>query len=138
MGLIINLTMRLKTSRYFERGKDMEIKIIDEVGENCITPDDGALIYGKIHPVLKNEGEVTLDFSGVEVFASPFFNAAIGHLLKDIDVEALRKHLNVIGLASAGREVWDRVIENSKQYFSADEQTRKAMDDIIRGHSEGD
>ncbi|MBW2149994.1 MAG: hypothetical protein JRI22_23670, partial [Deltaproteobacteria bacterium] len=58
--------------------------------------------------------------------------------LKDIDVEALRRHLNVTGLASAGREVWDRVIENSKQYFSADEQTRKAMDDIIRGQSEGD
>jgi len=32
--------------------KDMEIKIIDEVGENCITPDDGALIYGKIYPAI--------------------------------------------------------------------------------------
>lgn len=53
------------------------------IGANCITLDDGQQVYNAIHPELTAGHPVELDFDRVEIFASPFFNAAIGQLLKD-------------------------------------------------------
>ncbi|WP_292870942.1 STAS-like domain-containing protein [Nostoc sp. LPT] len=38
-------------------------------------------MYALVYPELLAEHQVELDFAGVEIFASPFFNFAIGQLL---------------------------------------------------------
>ena len=90
----------------------MKINIKAEIGENCITVEDGKKVFGLIHSELLESRPVELDFKGVEVFASPFLNAAIGHLLKDISPDALNHLLKVSSISSSGREVLKRVIEN--------------------------
>jgi hypothetical protein len=56
--------------------------IVKEVigGECCITIDDGEKIYDLIYDALSNKQSVTLDFTNIEIYAAPFFNAAIGRL----------------------------------------------------------
>ena len=102
----------------------MNIIIRDMIGENCITIDDGQQVYDAIYPKLIAGILVEVDFEEVKIFASPFFNSAIGRLLKDIEPEALNRLLVITGLHSDGMNVLKRVIENSKQYYS-DETTRK-------------
>jgi hypothetical protein len=46
----------------------------ETVGVDAITLDDGQSIYERIKPELAAGHEVALDFDGVSVFASPFFN----------------------------------------------------------------
>ena len=65
------------------------------IGEDAITLDDGQSIYQQIKPELLAGHEVELDFDGVSVFAAPFFNAAIGQLLKDLRPEDLNRSLRV-------------------------------------------
>jgi len=113
----------------------MKCEIKSLVGENCITLEDGQKVYDQIYPELKAGRPVEIDFAGTEVFASPFFNAAIGRLLKDIEADDLNKLLKVSHLTSAGMEVLKRVIENSKEYYS-DAETRKALDDILSEQAE--
>jgi len=113
----------------------MKYNIHKTICENCITLEDGRKVYDKIHPELVSEHMVELDFSGVTVFASPFFNAAIGLLLKDIKPEDLNRLLKVSNLTPVGMDVLKRVIENSKQYYS-DDKTRKALDDILSEKAE--
>ncbi len=108
----------------------MKLNMRELLGENCITLGDGQKVYEQIHPKLKAGQPVELDFSGVSVFASPFFNAAIGQLLKDIKPEELNRLLKVSNATSVGINVLKRVIENSKAYYS-DEDLRKALDDIL-------
>jgi hypothetical protein len=108
----------------------MKLNTYELIGENCITLEDGQKIYELIHPELSAGHLVELDFAGVGVFASPFFNAAIGRLLKDIKSEDLNRLLSVINLVPAGMSVLKRVIENSKQYYS-DENIRKALDEVL-------
>jgi hypothetical protein len=69
------------------------------------------------------------------VYASPFFNAAIGQLLKDIKSEDLNRLLKICNLVPAGLAVLKRVIENSKQYYS-DENFRKAQDEVLLEQAE--
>lgn len=113
----------------------MKLDIYDLIGENCITLEDGQKIYDLIHPELLAGHPVEIDFAKVGVYASPFFNAAIGQLLKDIKAEDLNRLLKICNLVPAGLAVLKRVIENSKQYYS-DENFRKAQDEVLLEQAE--
>lgn len=103
------------------------------VGEDAITLDDGQSVHDRIKPELLAGHEVELDFEGVSVFASPFFNAAIGQLLKDLQPDDLNRLLQVQNLNSTGRDVLRRVIENAKRYYASpdyQEAQAKALREI--------
>ncbi|MCU0542141.1 MAG: STAS-like domain-containing protein [Oscillatoriaceae cyanobacterium Prado104] len=108
----------------------MRQNIHDLIGKACMTPDEGQKVYELIYPELIANRPVELDFSRVEIFASPFFNFAIGQLLRDIPSDTLNRMLKFSNLNSVGRQVLKRVIENSKQYYS-NENTRKAVDEVV-------
>jgi hypothetical protein len=103
--------------------------------ENCITLEDGQKVFDLIHPDLLAGHIVELDFTNVTVFASPFFNSAIGRLLKDIKPDNLNRLLKITNLVPAGLTVLKRVIENSKEYYS-NEGARKARDEVLLEQAE--
>ena len=109
----------------------MYIKVKSLVGENAMTLDDGAAIYNQIHDPLMQGETVALDFEGVEVFASPFFNAGIGHLLADLQPETLNERLKFDHLSDFGNRVLRRVIENAKEYYESDTTQRNKIDRIV-------
>jgi hypothetical protein len=108
----------------------MNISIKDKIGPRCIIKEDGQRVYDAIHDVLQNGETVTLDFKDVTQFASPFFNFAIGQLLKDIKESDLRRLLHIESLNETGRLVVERVIENAAKYHG-DKDYRKIVDDIL-------
>lgn len=112
----------------------MKIQIFDLVGSRCIIKEDGQRIYDIIHPALLKRETVILDFDGVTQFASPFFNFAIGQLLKDMTIEDLRKLLQIKNLGSDGLLVIDRVIENASRYHN-NVDYRKIVDAILEQQS---
>mgnify|MGYP006351889375 CR=1 FL=1 len=98
----------------------MHIKVKELVGENAMTLDDGEAIYSRIHAPLTLGETVELDFDGVQVFASPFFNAGIGRLLGgDLTTEMLNSRLKFDHLSVFGARVLRRVIEDAKDYCAA-------------------
>lgn len=108
----------------------MTYKIYDIVGEYAITADGGQKVYDRIHPRLLAGNPVELDFTGVKVFASPFFNFAIGQLLRDIAADDLNHLLNFTALNDNGQNVLERVIANAKDYYS-NPQHRVAVDTVL-------
>lgn len=112
----------------------MKLLIKDRIGPRCIVKEDGQAIFNEIHDPLKNHEIVTLDFSEVTQFASPFFNYAIGQLLKDIDEEELRRFLQIKNLNETGKLVVERVIENAAQYHG-NKDFRSIVDDILEQKS---
>ena len=108
----------------------MKIEIKEDIGARCIITEDGQKIYDKIHDPLKRGEMVVLDFEEVNQFASPFFNFAIGQLLKDIKEPDLRRLLQLVNLNETGRLVVDSVIENASKYHS-DKDFSKIVDAIL-------
>lgn len=113
----------------------MDIKIREEIGTRCIIRDDGQRIYDAIHHSLVKGEKVTLDFDGVTQFASPFFNYAIGQLLKDLKKDDLGRLLNVVNIGETGQQVINRVVENASQYHS-DTAYRDVVEGIIKQQEE--
>ncbi|MCF6286887.1 MAG: STAS-like domain-containing protein [Candidatus Hydrogenedentes bacterium] len=109
----------------------MKLLIREKIGPRCIIKEDGQKVYDEIHDPLAHGDIVTLDFREVAQFASPFFNFAIGQLLKDIEEEELRKLLQLENLNETGRLVVQRVIENAAKYHG-DKDYRKIVDGILR------
>lgn len=114
----------------------MKILVTDIVGQNAISMQSGKNLYEKISKPLLSTESVELDFGGVKLFASPFFNASIGLLLKDIQVSDLQKHLSFINLSEVGRQLLNHVIANAIKYYAMEGTSIAAMKKIIKDRDE--
>jgi hypothetical protein len=112
----------------------MAYKIYEITGEFATDADSGQHFYDLIYPQLLAGQPVELDFTGVNVFASAFFNFAIGQLLQDIFPEQLNECLKVTNLSPNGRNILKRVIDNAKHYYS-DPQYQQAVDTVLEEYA---
>lgn len=108
----------------------MRYSIKENIGANGITLQDGQKVYDTIYPELQRKQPVILDFADVRIVASPFLNAAIGQLLRDLSPEDLNQYLKFENLPALTRPVLKRVIDNAKEYYNS-EQVRQAVDEAI-------
>ncbi len=110
--------------------QSMILKISSTIGDTCITVEDGNRVYDIIHPQLVKSRDTTLDFTGVKIFASPFFNAAIGQLLSDIKIKQIHSHLQIVGLSPNGEHILNRVLENAQRYYT-NPSFRNSVDKVL-------
>jgi STAS-like domain of unknown function (DUF4325) len=107
----------------------MKYNIYNLIGAYCVTPLSGQKIYEIIHPVLIDGTAVELNFFGVKAYAAPFFNYAIGQLLKDISNEDVNRLVIFSNLSSTGDNVLQMVMSSAKRYYT-DESYRRAVHEI--------
>ncbi|MEM6518413.1 MAG: STAS-like domain-containing protein [Cyanobacteria bacterium P01_D01_bin.71] len=112
----------------------MNLKIHNITGNYAISADYGQQVYDQIHSELLDGRVVELDFSDVNVFASAFFNFAIGQLLKDISPEDLNRLVKINSLNQNGGTILRQIIENAKQYY-ADPEYQEAADAVIEEYA---
>jgi hypothetical protein len=122
--------LQLRNLIKMQSDMSMIIRIASIIGDTCITVEDGKRVYDIIHPELVKGQEATLDFTGVKIFASPFFNTAIGQLLSDIKNQQLQSQLKIVGLSQNGTHIMTRVIENAKRYYT-NAHFRDSVDKVL-------
>ncbi|WP_278419980.1 STAS-like domain-containing protein [Stutzerimonas kunmingensis] len=104
------------------------IKVFELTGKNAISMQSGEKLYNALQSQLTLNNSLLVDFEGVELFASPFFNASIGLLLKDISIESLQQKLSVINLSDVGRDLLNHVIANAIAFYGDSEKISNAID----------
>lgn len=95
-------------------GTIMTISIKGQFGRAAIDYEDGVKLNQALVTPLKQGLDIDLDFEGVDVFASPFFNASLASLVKDFDPADLNRRLHLRNISATGRSVARRAIENAK------------------------
>jgi hypothetical protein len=108
----------------------MNFKIIEIVGEFALSSASGQQLYDLILPALKSGQAVELDFAGVNVVASAFFNVALGQLLQDFDADDLNQRLQLENLQPHAQTVLRHVLTNAKRYYS-DQKYQEAVDSTM-------
>lgn len=108
------LLLRRNSSKVSEM---MTVSVFELVGENAVSMDSGKLVYDRIHAPLKQGDVVVLDFSGVEIFATPFFNASVGFLLNDMELTQLLANLRIEGISVVGKQLLNHVIANALTFY---------------------
>jgi len=94
------------------------IKVFDLIGKNAISMQTGDKVYMILVEKVARGEQITLDFEGVTLFASPFFNSAIGRLLKDKEISQLQQQLKFEHLDEVGRNLLNLVISNAINYYN--------------------
>lgn len=100
----------------------MKISVISISGRNAVSSKDGETLYKKI---TENLGEelIELDFDGVEIFSTPFFNLGIGRLLEHLSADELNKKIEFKHLSHLGFQTLRRVIDNAKRHYASAPRT---------------
>lgn len=104
-----------------------QIKVFELTGKNAISMQNGEKLYFALHAKLVSGNSVEIDFESVELFASPFFNASIGLLLKDIPIEKLQKQLAITNLSDVGRDLLNHVISNAIAFYKDGDKFSQAI-----------
>jgi STAS-like domain of unknown function (DUF4325) len=112
----------------------MIVKVFEISGEYAIAADSDQKLYDQIHPELLDGKSIELDFAGVEIFASAFFNFAIGQLLSDISTDDLNRLLKITALNPNGSEILKHIIANAKRYYS-DSHYQEAADEVMEEYA---
>ncbi|MGJ7708488.1 STAS-like domain-containing protein [Escherichia coli] len=108
----------------------MRILIKEFIGPRCILKDDGQKLFEEISKQFLSKEEVTLDFSNVKMFASPFFNYSIGQLFNKFTQDEIRHQLHLENLEVVGNSIIERVVENANR-FKSDVDYKKIVDEIL-------
>lgn len=93
----------------------------------AVSYSNGEKLYNFLQIELDKGDKITLDFSNIQVYATPFFNASIGYLLKDKKIDELIRKLDFQNLSDNGRHTLNRVINNSIEYY----KKKKSIDQAI-------
>lgn len=114
----------------------MKIIAREVIGTNAISMQSGRHIYELIaKPLL--EGEVVeVDFDSVELFASPFFNASIGLLIKDLNITKLKERLVISNLNQVGKQLLNHVIANAIKFYEKEANSDENLQIIIKNAEE--
>lgn len=105
------------------------INVYELVGKNAISMQSGSILYNALFPLLKKGDKVELDFEGVSLFASPFFNASMGLILKDFTIESVRQTISFKNLSEVGRSLLNHVISNALNYYKNTDSISKGIED---------
>jgi hypothetical protein len=94
----------------------MQIKIAELIGKNAITYVQAEKLY-KILSSNLNQEFIELNFEGVGLVASPFFNGSIGLLLEDNDIKYLQEKIIFKGLSVDEKYILNLSIQNAINHY---------------------
>jgi hypothetical protein len=71
----------------------MRIKLLDTIGPECVSLDQGRKLYDLLFKELKEKNTIEVDFQGIQTLYSPFLMGSLGKLLEHFDKEKLMQEL---------------------------------------------
>lgn len=103
------------------------IKILD-FSKEAASKAKGLILKEKLLNHI-NDSELTVDFTGIEMFASPFFNNSFSALALIYGFDKINS-IKKIGLDSTGQDTYDTSIENAL-LLSNSPQFSEQISDIV-------
>ena len=77
----------------------MRVQLIETIGPECVSLDQGEKIYNLLLGELKAKNNVEVDFKGVQTLFSPFLMGSMGKLLGHFEKETLMQRLGFCNIS---------------------------------------
>ena len=107
------------------------ILVRDLIGSNIsVSMMLGDKLYQELQAKLPMNSKIQIDFTGIDTFATPFFNAAIGRLLKYYSISQLQEKLDFLNITQGGRNLLNRVIANAIEYYNNPNNTTQIAENL--------
>lgn len=90
---------------------------ISSITKMAMTEDAGMQLRKEMNEAMEREEGVILDFEGIELFATPFFNASIGYFVMNLSPDKYKKQVKVINLSDLGKETYAHSYQNAVSVY---------------------
>ena len=90
---------------------------ISSITTMAMTEDAGMQLRNEMCKAIQQEESVVLDFEGIELFATPFFNASIGYFVMQLSPDKYQDRVNVKNLSDLGRETYSHSYQNAVSVY---------------------
>lgn len=94
--------------------------------------DDAKVLVDLINKELKNKETVTIDFSGIKLYTSLFFNNSTSKYILEHSPEWFDNHIYVEGLTDAGESSYKHSYNNAVEYYNVPREERLKRDEILK------
>jgi hypothetical protein len=88
----------------------------------------------KLYKILEDnfpQKNITLDFDGIEFYATPFFNTSIAPLLEDSRITVLQEKLAFANLSPIGKSILNQVVHNAIEFYDKSEEDRLHLENEV-------
>lgn len=93
------------------------IKIKDIVNM-AMTEEQGIKLRKEIDKLILDNDKIILDFSGISLFATMFFNASIGYYVMSYSPDECEKIFCLENITPLGKETYKHSFENAKEIYN--------------------
>lgn len=93
--------------------------MIKDIVDECATKESGEKLFKELKESIDIQDSVivldsiTLDFTGMDKFAGPFFNNSIGKLIIKFETDYVLSNITVTNISDVGKLIWVRTINNA-------------------------
>ncbi|WP_181359659.1 STAS-like domain-containing protein [Vibrio splendidus] len=109
----------------------MKIEVLVIVGKTAVSREGGLKLKAALDASLGDNAPIQIDFTGVEIYASPFFNTAIAPFLGQMSIDSLKEKVSFTNLSPVGKRLLNQVIHNAIQFYSKAELEQSDLEDKI-------
>lgn len=93
---------------------------ISSIAQMAMTEDAGLQLRKEMQAAMEQSQSVVLDFEGIELFATPFFNASIGYFVMKLSPEQYKMQVRVVNLSDLGKETYAHSFQNAVAVYEND------------------
>lgn len=80
-----------------------------------MTEDQGFLVRNAMETAAKANEVIVLDFDGISLFATMFFNASIGYYIVEKGIDYCKENIKLANISELGMETYTHSFENAKE-----------------------
>ncbi len=104
--------------------------LINKYTKTALSVESGEIIRNVIIEAFSqnNTEDIILDFSGITLFATMFFNASVGYLVKERRDDIMNR-IKLSNLSALGKRTYDHSVQNAITIL--DEECGKIVNDTI-------
>ena len=88
---------------------------VKDIMSMAFSYEDGMRLREEMVKVLDSDGIVEIDFEGIYVFTTMFFNACSGHFVLTNSLDWYNEHVKMVNLNAMGKETHKHSIDNAQK-----------------------
>ncbi|ADU27816.1 STAS-like domain-containing protein [Ethanoligenens harbinense] len=106
----------------------MQKVMVRDIATMALTESDGRKLRKAIEASLKDGETVELDFSGISLFATMFFNASIGNFVMKLSPDECAEKIRLTNISDLGMDTYLHSFENASAIYAQQETLIKISD----------
>jgi hypothetical protein len=109
----------------------MNINVLTVIGKTAVSREGGLKLKKELDRAIESNEFVEVDFEGVQVYASPFFNTAIAPYLGKMKFNEMKEKFTCLNLSPIGRKLLNQVIHNAIDFYSKNSDEQNLLEDQV-------